>query len=68
LLDIAELGFWCCEGLFCFVAWAWAVSVLLETLLKLRHHQGTPWAMLELLLLLLSSHFWFGIARFFIAL
>jgi hypothetical protein len=49
LLIIAELGFWCCEGLFCFVVWAWAVSVLLEALLNPRHHQATKWAMLELL-------------------
>ncbi len=32
---------------------AWVAIVLLVSLLKLRHHQITPWAMLELLRLLL---------------
>jgi hypothetical protein len=45
--------FWVLRLLFVFVAWARVAIVLLVSLLNLRHHQKTPWAMLELLRLLL---------------
>jgi hypothetical protein len=50
LMILIEL-FWGVVIVVCFVAWAWAwvAIVLLVSLLNLRHHQGTPWAMLELL-------------------
>ena len=45
--------FWGVAIVVCFEAWAWVAIVLLVSLLNLRHHQVTKWAMLELLRLLL---------------
>ena len=45
--------FWGVAIVVCFEAWAWVAIVLLVSLLNLRHHQGTQWALLELLRLLL---------------
>ena len=44
--------FWGVAIVVCFEAWAWVAIVLLVSLLNLRHHQVTKWALLELLRLL----------------
>ena len=40
--------FWGVAIVGCFEAWAWVAIVLPVSLLNLRHHQITQWAMLEL--------------------
>ena len=60
--------FWGVAIVVCFEAWAWVAIALLVSLLNLRHHQGTEWAMLELQPWRPSTFCWRAIIRLFLVL